>query len=275
METGLLRPARAAALAAAALLSGAALADDAATQLLQSTWTLRVAVVRANVDTVLRADGPNGTGTSIDLGDTFGVSQSQTEPAFTGGWRFAQRHQILVDYFSLRRKGTRVINSDIAWGGEVFPASDTLTATFKDEVIAVSYAYSFLHEANYELAASIGVHFDRFVAKLDSQALGQVARSVAEGADLPLPVIGLQGAYAFDGNWAVFGKYQWFGLEYNGISGRLDVGRIGLGYYPFRNVGFELGYAYTREDLGLSKRSWTGEIQHEYKGPYLGMNLAF
>jgi hypothetical protein len=70
-------------------------------------------------------------------------------------------------------------------------------------------------------------------------------------------------------------NYRWFGIEYGDYDGSLNVFNALLSYFPWRNIGFEGGYSYSRYDLKVQKDSWRGEAKYTFKGPVIAIVGAF
>ena len=113
------------------------------------------------------ADGENKT---IDVEEDLGLKSSTNTFRVDGYWRVGPRHRITVGYYALNRSGTRVLETDIEWEDVVYPVGVNIDSQVDFDVIPISYAYSFLKRENWEIAASIGVHWMKIDTSIEGQA---------------------------------------------------------------------------------------------------------
>jgi hypothetical protein len=260
----------------AAIFSGAvACPGEALAQANDATWLIRAAAFFPNVDTHVRADGSNGqVGTSIDFETDLGLEDSKTLPVLELEWRMAANHRLDLGYLNLSRSATSVLKGSISWQGQVYPINTTVTGEFDSRILALTYLYSFYHTPATEIAAGLGIHNANLKSSI-SAAGAAVAGSREVSANAPLPVIALRANQRFTD--AVSGelRYQWFGLKYGDYDGSLHVVNATVAYYPWKNWGFEAGYAYNRYDIKVQKDTWRGEAQYKFSGPTLAFVAAF
>ena len=70
----------------------------------------------------------------------------------------------------MSRDNSTTFDRDIEWGGDVYPVDAKVDAEFSFTVIEVAYEYSFLRRDNYELDASIGLHYTDLSSSLKARA---------------------------------------------------------------------------------------------------------
>jgi len=261
---------------AAAILAGAAASPGAAmAQAFDATWVFRAAAFFPKVDTHVRADGNNGQiGTSIDFETDLGLDDSKTLPVIEMSWRMAPNHRLELGYLNLARTATNTLHGSISWQGQVYPVSTQVTGEFDSRILALTYLYSFYHTPATEIAAGLGIHNANLKASI--AAAGQTLGGTREAsANAPLPVIALRAAQRFGD--AVSGelRYQWFGLKYGDYDGSLHVFNATVAYFPWKNWGFEAGYAFTKYDIKVQKDAWRGEARYEFNGPTIALVAAF
>jgi hypothetical protein len=114
----------------------------------------------ARLDTQVRLDSSSGqTGTEIDFESTLGMDENDVLPLLLGYYRFAKKHRLAFAHFRLNREGEAVSGVRIRFGDQIFPANLPLSSYFDVEVVALSYAYSLIHDKKKELALNIGLQF--------------------------------------------------------------------------------------------------------------------
>jgi hypothetical protein len=262
--------------ACAAIVAGAlACPTEVFAQAADATWLIRAAAFFPSVDTHVRADGNNGQiGTAIDFETDLGLDDSKTLPVIEIEWRMAANHRLDLGYLNLARSATSVLKGSISWQGQIYPVSTTVNGEFDSRILALTYLYSFYHTPGTEIAAGLGIHNANLKSSISAAGIA-VGGSREVSANAPLPVIALRASQKF--TEAVSGelRYQWFGLKYGDYDGSLHVANATVAYYPWKNWGFEAGYAYNRYDLKVQKDSWRGEAQYKFSGPTLAFVAAF
>ena len=113
-------------------------------------------IVDTNTD--VRLDGELDEGTRVDWEETFGGGDV-TRFRLDAQWRFAERHMVRATWFNSSRENSGVLEEEIEWGEETFPASARAQGEFNFDVYELAYEYAFLLRDRYEIAASIGVHY--------------------------------------------------------------------------------------------------------------------
>ena len=221
----------------------------------------------------------NRPGTEVSFEDELGLADRKTLPWFQAGMRLGEHWRMELEYFALKRNGTRSISRDIAWGDTVFPATTTLSSTFDSEILRVSVGRSFVHTPQTELGAVIGLHMTRFAMSLAGQAsIGTLSGSTrVEGEDalVPLPTIGVYGRHDFARGWSIAGRIDYFGLSYGDYRGNLINLMAAVGYRFTDRLTASLGYRYVDYAIELNKTDWKGSIDYRFRGPYIGLQLGF
>jgi len=197
----------------------------------------------SNAETIVRLDANNlPVGTYIDFSDTLGGDTSTTVFRADGRYRFNDQHGLIMSWYSLRFKGSKVLEKDIEWNGEVYPINTRVNSEINFDVYKLNYQYSLFHNEKVELGASFGFHIMKTEARLEAEGINQ---SGGQSVTTPLPVFGLLGEYNFTPRLSAYYNYQLFFINYEDkLRGSLQDFLIGLEYRLFRNVG--IGAAYNR-----------------------------
>ena len=232
-----------------------------------------------DTSTDVRLDGELDEGTRFDWEETFGGGDV-TRFRLDAQWRFADRHVARATWFSSSRENSGVLEEDIEWGDEIFPASARAQGEFSFDVYELAYEYAFLLRDRYEIAASIGVHYTELELTLSAEAEasgGTLAADISETGDVgaPLPVIGLRGLWALPRDFWIDLSAQYFALEIDEYDGSLVNLRAIVLWQPSQWLGIGLGYDRFAVDLEVTKDRFDGSLDWAYQGPMLFYSATF
>ena len=223
-----------------------------------------------------RSDSDLGTKVS---GSDLGLDEDVTVPFAGLRWRISDRWRLEAQVFGFDESGSRFTSESIEWGNLEFDA-ETLVNSDADTTIGRGLiGYSFLKNDRLELGAGLGLHYMSFDVRLSGQAHigGGPAVSASEEADADgiVPNIGLFGSYAFNEQWLVEGRFDWFSASIDDYSG--DLWRVGAAvvYQPFANFNFGLSYDYLNINVDIDKSNWNGSIDSDWYGPSAFVGLTF
>lgn len=262
----------------ALLLGSPAVRADDAPNLLEDRFQLSLGTFGVNNEPRVDLRGETGGGGTLDVGRS--VSGNEVNPRFDGQWRFAERHKVRLSAFSYSRSNTKVLDEEIEWGDETFPVNAELEVDNGWTVIAAAYEYSFLRRENYEIGASIGLHYFDFDVDLraEGDASGEpFERVLDESASigLPAPVIGLRGLVSLTHDLWLDASAQFFALSLDEYDGNLQDYRVFVTWQPKKWVGIGAGYNRFKVDVDVEKSSFNGNLDWTYDGPMLFYSVSF
>ena len=268
-----------AAIAGLALLPVPTLGDDSR-GVLGDAFQISLGTFIVDTDTQLRLDGNAGEqGREINWEKNFGEGDVNRFRA-DGYWRFADRHKLRALVFSSSSSSSRTFDRDIVWGGETFPASATIDGELKFSIYELAYEYAFMRRENYELAASIGLHYADFKASLGAEVTGdggaastRIEKSGSVGA--PLPVLGLRGTWLLSQTFSIDVSGQFFALTYGDIDGNLQDYRALLNWQPKSWLGLGIGYDRFSFDVNVDSSNFKGKMDWSYQGPMIFYSASF
>lgn len=269
------------AVAAGLTLGPTAFAADDGPSILKDPFHLSLGTFVLNSDTVVRFDGDTSVGTPVDWENTFGGGD-QSRFRVDGHWRFGDsgRHKVRFMWFNSSRSGSKTLDEEIDYGGEVFPVNVKVNSEFAFDVYELAYEYAFLKRDNYELDGSIGLHYASLSASLSAKASssngnleGDVKR---EGSvDAPLPVIGVRGLWALPHDFFVDAGAQFFALSIDQYDGNLQDYRVMLTWQPKKWLGIGLGYNQFNVNVDVDGDKFNGSLDWKYRGPMLSYSAVF
>jgi hypothetical protein len=233
-----------------------------------------------NFDTDVRLDGQTtGDGTDINWEDEFDF-EDQDRFRIDGFWRFAEKHKVRFMYFENNRSNSKVLSRDIEFGDTVFPVNLQVDSRLDTRIVELAYEYAFLRRENWELSGSFGIHNVQIEAALrgdlSTPGGGGTAQTeeVADG-DGPLPVLGIHYLWHMGNNFYFEGLGQFFFAEIDNYDGSLEDYKIGVTWFPWRNVGVGLAYNQFVTRLDVEKDRFTGRLKLQYGGPMAYITVGF
>jgi hypothetical protein len=241
--------------------------------LLEQRFFVALGTYVVDTSTDVRLDGELDEGTAFDWEQSFGEGDV-TRFRLDSQWRFADLHMLRATWFSSSRENSRVLDEDVEWGDETFPASARAQGKFNFDVYELAYEYAFLERDNYEITASIGVHYTELELTLSAEAEasgGTLAADISETGNVgaPLPVIGLRGLWALPRDFWLDLSAQYFALEIDEYDGSLVNLRAIVLWQPSQWLGIGLGYDRFAVDLNVAKDRFDGSLDWTYQGPMI------
>lgn len=227
-----------------------------------------------------RLDATNGSvGTDLDWGQEFG-NQDVTRFRVDGLWRFSPRHHLRLMYTDYLLDRTTRSSTTIQWGDDTIPIDATLRGRLGFEIYEAAYEYAFSRSDRHELAASIGVHYTSFQARLAATLTGPGGSATASlgdaaAVDAPLPVVGFRGLWRLGGDFYLDAQAQYFKLSIDQIDGTLLNYRAAAIWQPWPRLGVGLGYDSFEVEAELTDSGFTGRLDWKYRGPQLFLNVTF
>ena len=110
-------------------------------------FTIGVDAFFPSLDTRVRIDASDSSpGTTIDFEQNLGMSDTETLPALSASWRFARKHQLTLDIFSLDRSGSAITATDIKIGDETITVNLPISSFIDMQVTNVGYNYSLVFD---------------------------------------------------------------------------------------------------------------------------------
>jgi hypothetical protein len=216
----------------------------------------------------------------IDVENDLGLSSSRNTFRIDGYWRPGPRHRIVVGYYSLSRSVVNTLETEIEWEDALYPVGVNIDTGLRLQVIPISYAYSFIKNERWELAASIGFHWtevntyisgDAFVG--DDTVLSKDIRS--SDVKGPFPLIGLLVDFSPAPKWQIGTTLQYLDLSVGKYHGRLVDLRAYVEYYIWRDVGVGLSYNFYDIHADVTEEDFTGKIDLQFDGALLYLTAKF
>jgi len=239
--------------------------------LIENRFVANLGMFIVGSDLKARLNGSSSTNPDIDFNDTFGSGSDQTRVRLDLLWRITPKHHARFFFFDNNITRDRTLDRDIQWGDTTYHVGATVESNVKMKVYELAYEYAFMHQPNFELNGSLGVHYTDLRIKLAGNATtggGNTAAFVTEERKLPapLPVIGVRAGWMFAPQWYLEGIGQFFRINIDGYSGHWVDGRVGVTWMFTRNFGAGLGYNRWVTNVDVSRDNFNGSARFGYSG---------
>jgi hypothetical protein len=243
-------------------------------------FSLRLGVYDMNLDTEARLDGRGGRiGTRLDFEDDLNLDDQKETFDVAFRWRFAERHFLEAEYFSLNRNGFRRVDGEIRFGDTTFPLGANINSSFTTEVTRLSYAYRLVRSRNWGLALGAGLHVTRLHTALTEIAFDNIGVPIGDqeiaAVTAPLPVFGFSGARRLSENWTLLARGQYLSVKVDEIDGSIEHGAIQFEYDPGGYLGAGFGYDWFNVNIRSEDRFWIGRAEVRFHGPVLYLTASF
>ncbi len=263
------------------LLGSPAVFAEEAPNLLTDSFQVALGTFIITSEPTVQLKGDTGSGDRVDFDEALGGGDSQ-RIRLDSHWRFGDtgRHKVKAIAFDMSRDNSRTFDRDIEWGGDIYPVGAKVDAEFSFTVIEVAYEYSFMRRDNFELDASIGLHYTDLESSLKATAVasggtltGDISNSASVAA--PLPVIGLRGIWDLSHNFWLDATAQFFALSIDEYDGNLQDYRVLLTWQPKKWLGVGLGYNRFSIDVDVDASNFDGSLDWTYSGPMIFYSASF
>ena len=240
----------------ALLAPGLTVAQAPESELLDEKFSFRIGgQAFTRFRTTLRVDSETlGRGTEFSLEDDTNLDETITVARLDARYRFTDRHSMAFSYYDIDRRGSRDLFREIEWNGEVFPIGGSVESRFQQEILKLSYAYTFLIRPKGIMAASAGLHTMKFNTSL---RVLDGSRQQSSTADAPLPVFGIRCQYQFADKWRLVGQLEWFDIKTGDLSGTFSDYILTVEHDTWERFGFCFGL----NTFGLDVRSGDEDLK--------------
>ena len=232
-------------------------------------------VMKVSSSTTIRADSTTGVaGTVLDGEGQFGLDKSDYEPKFEVMVRAGTRNRLWLNYFTLDRQGSTIVQQPIVFRDVVLQPGEPLQSELDLRLLSLTYGYSFWHGEKVELAATLGITSVSINAQA-KVATEQVHVNETETAAGPFPTPGIAATWSITKHFYLDGRVQYLNLHINDLDGSLGMGELDAIYRLHPNVAFALGYTEVKAHVDSTKTSDSGLFNFNSKGPQLFVRVSF
>ena len=227
-----------------------------------------------SVSTDGHVDDPNSAtpGTQIsleqDLGLTPDVHQGRVEFIF----RLRERNRVRVDMWEVNRSAVATPSSDIVYGNIVLTPADQVDSTFDWRQIDVTWTYSVLRGARYELGVGLGAH--AIQGESDERVWARGLHESFTGAG-PFATVALDGTWLISKRFSCNARAQYLSLNINSNSGALGDYHADVQFRWRPNLAFGIGYESTHARVEVRNSNPNGDMTFDTHGAELFVRASF
>jgi hypothetical protein len=231
-------------------------------------WTLRLGGFLTGLDTKLRLDSPSGgEGTTIDLEDDLGFSNSQSVPRIELRLILGKRHQINGGWYRTDRDSRTTLTEELEWGDEVFPIDIDVAAFYETDFINLGYTYWFYSSEKTAVGVTGGLIYATLSAGIGVDLPGQDLTVEEDlSTDVPLPQLGFSISTYLGKSFVFAGRLGYIAFDLDDWSGDVSSASAAIEHRTWKNFGFGLGYAHTNYDIDASAADFLGEFEYNDSG---------
>jgi hypothetical protein len=264
-------------LAGCALVSvlslGTANAQDEIVSPFEDHFRLTVAFLSMSSETELRLDADDGSqGTLVSAEADLGLREQSEQADVEAELRIRERHRIRFGYFRLDRSAAKTIDRQILFGNEVFDAGDLVESRLDWREFSITYGYTFLRTAHFELYGSFGLHL------VEMSAQGEVAADdirEEESEAAPIPALGLGTLVRFSDRFHGEARVDYLTANVDQFDGTVLDARAAVLYRFNRNLAVGAAYMLMEREGNSEDIGDSGHFSLKNSGPELFMRVAF
>jgi hypothetical protein len=218
-------------------------------------------------------------GTEVRLEDDLDLSDRKGTPYLDLGMRLGDNWRLEFEYYTLNRTASKTLTRQVDFGDTSFPIGANIQTKFDSTIYRLTGGYSFVKTQQAEAGVGFGLHITDFKTQLSGQGTGVITGTAfqreAHDALVPLPTVGLYGAYMITPQMALRGRVDFLSLKYQDYDGRLINWLAAFDWRFTKNVGAGVGYRYVDYKVNATKTNFTGEVRYKFQGPTIFVNVGF
>jgi len=249
--------------------------EKQADNLLNDRFGLQAGVIYSGTTTDVRFDADAGTlGTDLSGEDDLGLGKNKVLARGDVWFRMKERHRARISsyFIPLNRRANTVLDRTIDFGNETFNVNERIESELKLNLLAITYAYSFVKNDRMELGASLGFDIVEFEAKATVPARLRTEREERSG---PAPLVGLDGTVRIHGKWYAEARAQYLKVNISDVKGTLKTYDVNVMYRLHPNVTLGLGYSGFGINVDSTNLGDSGLIDISTGGPMLFARVGF
>ena len=244
-------------------------------------FMLRVGGFAASFNTSVRLDKSGLLGTTIEVEDQLGLDNRLSNLRVQGFYRLSRKHRLSYSVFAFNRNSRNMIDEEFKIGDEVFQLGAVLDSQLDTGFVRLSYSYSVINTGRFDFAFSGGLSI--IDARYAVAAVGAITGPEDIVGDLstggtftaPVPVIGNLVEVRLSRRLFYRGEILFFAIKTGSIEGSQIDGQLAIDWYPFRYVGFGVGYSFLRIEFDQNKSGERLTVDYRIDGPLVYLSYFF
>jgi hypothetical protein len=147
-----------------------------------------------------------------------------------------------------------------------------MTSSIEYTITKVGYAYSFYHSPQVELSLAAGLN----ITDYDLSYFNGTGGGDAIGVTAPLPLFGLQMAFAISPKWSVRYLSEAFYIDIEDtLKGTLLNNELSIEYRALKSFAIGVGITRVSTDFEVDDDDWKGSFTDSHRGYLLYGSLYF
>lgn len=237
------------------------------------TFDLRVAAFFTEINSELRRDTSDGIpGFEIDLEDILGTPKDATAFELDALWRIGTHHQFEFGYFELIRDSSAVLEDDLVFGDQIYPAGTVIDTQVDYSSLRLGYTFFLMRDDQKELGIMAGLHLSDLAVNVRTDTGDQVEKS---RSNTPLPVVGLNGALFLGDRTTLRARIHLFRTDFDQHEGLLNYGALDIERLVGSRTRVGIGYNVYSIRLNSRDQSLNGSLKIRHQGPVLFVTVGF
>ncbi len=240
---------------------------------LEEHLRLTAGLLSATTQTDFRLDADDGTlGTDVSAEDDLGLRDQSEMGDVELELRIRERHRVRFNYFRLDRRATTTIARQIQFGNNVFDPGDVADSRLDWREFSVTYGYTILRRARYEIYGSFGLH----IAEVG--AAGEVdADNIREeqNESFPLPAVGAGTLVRITDRFHAEARVGYLSVNYEDLDATIIDLRGAVLYRFNRNLALGAAYVFTEREGTSEDVGDSGHFELRNDGPELFLRVTF
>jgi len=235
--------------------------------ILEDRFRAEVSILAAAYDTEVRID-PSLTvqGTHVAAEDELALDDAQFLVLGELTLLPGEHHLVRLNGFTARRSAQTILQRDIVFENDQYFVGERIDSELNLTMVGLTYGYRFIANERAELTATLGIQ----IAEIEANAVvrSRVVRDPETGV-APLPLIGLEGRFAFTDQWGFEARLQYLTADIDEVDGSLMDARAAITWRTHPQVVFGLGYRSFTLEVDSRNESTPGIVDMKIAGPTL------
>jgi hypothetical protein len=261
-----------------------AFASPAAAQSEWPRFVIRTGALIVDVGSDVRIDATSGQqGTTINLNDDLGFSNTATTFFIDGMWRISHRNRLLVSYERVNRDVSRaLVNRTITSRDQTFTVGGEVDAFFDTSYVSADYGFAFVAGPKFELGASIGITVLRLHSGIALTASGasagaSVSRDLTGNTrfTVPVPLPGLFFTVRAHPRFTIFGMVRVIKASITDTTASFVETKAGVDFKISGPLGAGMAYYFNRSIVDREGSSTNGRLEYSFNGPQAFVTFVF
>lgn len=181
-----------------------------------------------------------GLGVNLNLEDALGLNSSsfvfRGETSYNFGSK--RRSHVRLGYFGLIRNSSKVLESDIEIGDEVYPVGTEVSTTYDVHIIRSLYDYAYFQDERISLGVSAGLYVLPVNFSIGTgNIIDEAAKFIA-----PLPVFGIHNIIFITPKILLKQNLEILYMNTANFQGSISDLNVYVEYNPLKHLGLGVGF---------------------------------